>query len=98
MFDLSAFPPETRRLIEAGAVAGAYALFCAGIAVREALRAAAVRREAKALSQGAGEPVLVAFASQTGLPRNWPTPPPRPWPKPARPSPCASSAPSPPPT
>ena len=67
MFDLSAFPPETRRLIEAGAVAGAYALFCAGIAVREALRAAAVRREAKALSQGAGEPVLVAFASQTGF-------------------------------
>jgi len=67
MFDLSAFPPETRRLIEAGAVAGIYGLFCAGIAVREALRAAAVRREAKALSQGAGEPVLVAFASQTGF-------------------------------
>lgn len=67
MFDLSAFPPETRRLIEAGAVAGVYALFCAGIAVREALRAAAVRREAKALSQGAGEPVLVAYASQTGF-------------------------------
>lgn len=67
MFDLSAFPPEARRLIEAGAVAGIYGLFCAGIAVREALRAAAVRREAKALSQGAGEPVLVAFASQTGF-------------------------------
>lgn len=67
MFDLSAFPPETRRLIEAGAVAGIYGLFCAGIAVREALRTAAVRREAKALSQGAGEPVLVAFASQTGF-------------------------------
>jgi len=67
MVDLSAFPPETRRLIEAGAVAGVYALFCAGIAVREALRAATVRREAKALSQGAGEPVLVAYASQTGF-------------------------------
>lgn len=67
MLDLSAFSPDTRRLIEAGAVAGVYALFCAGIAVREALRAAAVRREAKALSQGAGEPVLVAFASQTGF-------------------------------
>lgn len=67
MLDLSAFPPETRRLIEAGAVAGVYALFCAGIAIREARRTAAVRREAKALSQGAGEPVLVAFASQTGF-------------------------------
>lgn len=67
MVDLSAFPPETRRLIEAGAVAGLYALFCAGIAVREGLRRAATRRAADALSQGAGEPVLVAFASQTGF-------------------------------
>lgn len=67
MLDLSAFTPETRRLIAAGAVAGVYGLFCAGVAVREAWRAAAVRREAKALSQGAGEPVLVAFASQTGF-------------------------------
>jgi sulfite reductase (NADPH) flavoprotein alpha-component len=67
MLILEAFAPETRRLIEAGAVAGVYALFCAGVAVREALRTAAVRREAKALSQGAGEPVLVAFASQTGF-------------------------------
>lgn len=67
MLDLEAFSPETRRLIAAGAVAGVYALFCAGIAVREALRAAAVRREAKALSQGAGEPLLVAYASQTGF-------------------------------
>jgi sulfite reductase (NADPH) flavoprotein alpha-component len=67
MLDLDAFSPETRRLVAAGAVAGVYALFCAGIAVREALRAAAVRREAKALSQGAGEPVLVAYASQTGF-------------------------------
>ncbi|WP_454714218.1 sulfite reductase subunit alpha [Caulobacter segnis] len=67
MLDLDAFAPETRRLIAASATAGIYALFCAGIAVREALRAAAVRREAKVLSQGAGEPVLVAFASQTGF-------------------------------
>lgn len=67
MVDLSAFAPETRRLIEAGAVAGVYALFCAGIALREALRAAATRKAAQALSQGAGEPVLVAYASQTGF-------------------------------
>lgn len=67
MIDLEAFPPETRRLIAAGAVAGAYALFCAGIAAREALRRAATRREAQALAQGAGEPVLVAYASQTGF-------------------------------
>lgn len=67
MLDLDAFSPETRRLIAAGAVAGVYALFCGAIAVRETLRAAAVRREAEALSQGAGEPVLVAYASQTGF-------------------------------
>lgn len=67
MVDFSAFPPETRRLIEAGAVAGIYALFCAGIAVREGLRRAATRQAADALSQGPGEPVLVAFASQTGF-------------------------------
>jgi sulfite reductase (NADPH) flavoprotein alpha-component len=67
MLDLSAFPPETRRLIEAGAVAGVYALFCVGIAVREALRRRATRESAQALSRGAGEPVLVAFASQTGF-------------------------------
>jgi len=67
MVDLSAFAPETRRLIEAGAVASVYALFCAGIALREALRAAATRKAAQALSQGAGEPVLVAYASQTGF-------------------------------
>jgi sulfite reductase (NADPH) flavoprotein alpha-component len=67
MLDLDAFSPETRRLIAAGAAAGVYALFCGAIAVREARRAAAVRREAKALSQGPGEPVLVAYASQTGF-------------------------------
>lgn len=67
MVDFSAFPPETRRLIEAGAVAGIYALFCAGIALREGLRRAATRQAADALSQGPGEPVLVAFASQTGF-------------------------------
>ncbi|UAL09823.1 sulfite reductase subunit alpha [Caulobacter segnis] len=67
MFALEAFSPETRRLIAAGAVTGVYALFCAGIAAREALRRAAARREAEALSRGAGEPVLVAYASQTGF-------------------------------
>ena len=67
MIDLDAFPPETRRLVAAGAAAGVYVLFCAGIAAREAMRRAAVRREARALSQGAGEPVLVAYASQTGF-------------------------------
>ncbi|WP_184716654.1 sulfite reductase flavoprotein subunit alpha [Caulobacter sp.] len=67
MFDFEAFPPETRRLIAAGAVTGAYALFCAAIAAREALRRHATRKAAKALSQGTGEPVLVAYASQTGF-------------------------------
>ena len=33
MPDLSAFSPEIRRLLAAGAVAAAYALFCAGIAL-----------------------------------------------------------------
>lgn len=67
MPDLSAFSPEVRRLLAAGAVAGAYALFCGGIALREALRRRATRQAAEALSQGAGEPVLVAHASQTGF-------------------------------
>ena len=67
MLDLSAFSPEVRRLIEAGAAAGAYALFCAGIAVREGLRRAAARKAAEALARGAGEPILVAYASQTGF-------------------------------
>jgi sulfite reductase (NADPH) flavoprotein alpha-component len=67
MVDLSAFAPETRRLIEAGAVAGVYALFCAGVALREALRRRATRKATLALSEGAGEPILVAYASQTGF-------------------------------
>lgn len=67
MADLSAFPPETRRLVAAAATAGLYALFCAAIALRETLRRRAARRAAEALSQGAGEPVLVAYASQTGF-------------------------------
>lgn len=67
MLDLSSFPPEARRLVEAGAVAGVYALFCAGIAAREALRRRAARKAAQTLAQGAGEPVLVAYASQTGF-------------------------------
>ena len=67
MIDLSAFPPETRRLLAAGAAAGVYALFCGAIALRETFRRRATRQAAEALSQGAGEPVLVAFASQTGF-------------------------------
>lgn len=67
MPDLSAFSPEIRRLLAAGAVAAAYALFCAGIALRETLRRRAARQAAEALSRGAGEPVLVAYASQTGF-------------------------------
>lgn len=67
MVDLSAFPPEARRLVAAGAVAGVYALFCGAIALRETFRRRATRKAAEALSQGAGEPVLVAFASQTGF-------------------------------
>lgn len=67
MPDLSALPPEIRRLVAAGAVAGVYALFCGGVALREAWRRRATRLAAEALSQGAGEPVLVAYASQTGF-------------------------------
>jgi len=67
MPDLAALPPEARRLIAAGAVAGVYALFCGVIALRETWRRRTARRAAEALSQGAGEPVLVAHASQTGF-------------------------------
>lgn len=67
MIDLAALDPETRRHAAAGAVALAYAAFCGLIAGRQALRRRAERREAAALAQGAGEPVLVAFASQTGF-------------------------------
>jgi sulfite reductase (NADPH) flavoprotein alpha-component len=67
MPDFAALPHDTQRLVAAGAVAGAYALFCAGIALHEALRRRAARRAADALSLGAGAPVLVAYASQTGF-------------------------------
>lgn len=67
MPDLSAFSPEVRRLLAAGAVTGAYALFCGAIALREAWRRKTARQAAEALSRGAGEPVLVAYASQTGF-------------------------------
>jgi sulfite reductase (NADPH) flavoprotein alpha-component len=67
MIDPSALSPEARRLAAAGLVAGVYALFCGAIAIRETLRRRAVRRATEALSQGAGEPVLVAYASQTGF-------------------------------
>ncbi|MBO9707892.1 MAG: sulfite reductase flavoprotein subunit alpha [Caulobacter sp.] len=59
--------PEARRLWAAGLVAAAYVLFCAAIAVREALRRRAARREAAALSSGTGAPILLAHASQTGF-------------------------------
>lgn len=67
MIDLSVFSPEARRLVAAGGVTLAYAAFCGVIALREGLRRRTARRAADALSQGAGEPVLVAYASQTGF-------------------------------
>jgi sulfite reductase (NADPH) flavoprotein alpha-component len=67
MIDLSTLDPETRRYTAAGAVALAWLSFCGLIAGREALRGRARRREAAALASGSGEPVLVAFASQTGF-------------------------------
>lgn len=67
MPDLSALSPETRRLVWAGVVVALYALFCLVIALREAWRGQRARRAAETLSQGAGEPVLVAYASQTGF-------------------------------
>lgn len=67
MLDLAFLPPETRRWVWAGLVVLLYALFCLGIALREAWRGTRARRAAAALSQGAGEPVLVAYASQTGF-------------------------------
>lgn len=67
MIDLSALDPETRRHAAAGAVALTWVAFCGLIAGRQALRKRAERREAAALAAGSGEPVLVAFASQTGF-------------------------------
>ena len=67
MIDFSAFDPETRRHAAAGAVALSWVAFCGLIASRQALRKRAERREAAALAAGSGEPVLVAFASQTGF-------------------------------
>jgi sulfite reductase (NADPH) flavoprotein alpha-component len=64
---IEALDPETRRYAAAGAVALAWLGFCGLIAGREALRGRARRREAADLASGAGEPVLVAFASQTGF-------------------------------
>jgi sulfite reductase (NADPH) flavoprotein alpha-component len=64
---IEALDAETRRYAAAGAVALAWLGFCGLIAGREALRSRAKRREAAALLSGAGEPVLVAFASQTGF-------------------------------
>ena len=67
MVDFSALDPETRRYAAAGAVGAAWLAFCGLIAGREALRGRARRREDAALASGSGEPVLVAFASQTGF-------------------------------
>ena len=62
-----ALPPEARRLWIAGLVAGLYVLFCLAIALRQALRGRAARREAQALAAGTGAPILVVHASQTGF-------------------------------
>lgn len=67
MIDLLALDPEARRYAAAGAVALAYGAFCGLIAGRETLRRRAQRREAAALLSGTGEPVLLAYASQTGF-------------------------------
>jgi sulfite reductase (NADPH) flavoprotein alpha-component len=67
MPDLSALSPEARRWVWAGVVVALYALFCLVIALREQWRGKRTRRAAEALSQGSGEPVLVAYASQTGF-------------------------------
>lgn len=67
MIDLSTLDPETRRHLAAGAVALAWLGLCGLIAGRQALRRRADRRQAAALASGVGQPVLVAFASQTGL-------------------------------
>lgn len=64
---LSSLPPGSRRLALAALVTGLYVLLCAGVAWRVARRRAQARREAAALAAGTGEPMLVAFASQTGL-------------------------------
>ncbi|AZS20255.1 MULTISPECIES: sulfite reductase flavoprotein subunit alpha [unclassified Caulobacter] len=67
MSDLSALSPEARRWFWAGVVVVLYALFCLAIALRETWRGRRARQAASALSQGSGEPVLVAYASQTGF-------------------------------
>ncbi|ATC34375.1 sulfite reductase flavoprotein subunit alpha [Caulobacter vibrioides] len=67
MPDLAFLPPEARRWVWAGVVVALYALFCLAIALRETWRGRRARQAADALSQGSGEPVLVAYASQTGL-------------------------------
>ncbi len=67
MIDFAALDPGTRRHLAAGAVALAWVAFCGLIAGRQALRRRAERREAAALAAGSGEPVLVAYASQTGF-------------------------------
>ena len=67
MPDPYALSPEARRWLWAGVVVALYALFCLAIALHAAWRGKRARRAAEALSQGVGEPVLVAYASQTGF-------------------------------
>jgi sulfite reductase (NADPH) flavoprotein alpha-component len=55
------------RLWAAVLVTGVYLLFCLAIAVREGLRRRRTRRQARDLAAGAGAPILLAHASQTGL-------------------------------
>lgn len=62
-----ALTPDARRLWAAGLVLGAYALFCLAVAWGEIRRRRAARRAAQALAAGAGAPILVVHASQTGL-------------------------------
>ena len=64
---IEALDPQTRRYAAAGVVALTWLAFSGLIAARQALRRRGERREAAALAQGAGAPVLVAFASQTGF-------------------------------
>ena len=67
MSAFDAMTPEARRLWATGLVVGAYLLFCLFIVLREARRRRATQREAQVLAAGAGAPILLVHASQTGL-------------------------------
>lgn len=64
---IEALDPQTRRILAAGLVALAWLALCGLIAGREVLRRRARLRAVADLARGTGEPVLVAFASQTGF-------------------------------